>query len=368
METVVININFDQLRIGILGTRGIPNKYGGFEEFAEHVSKYWADIGHEVFVYCEDNLSREVFEYNNVKQIFIKKSSISTISQFIYDYRCTKHALQLDLDIIYHAGYATSVIGNILYRSKLEGKLIYNMDGLEWKRSKFSKPTKWLTKKLEKAASMSGADLVSDNKGIQDYLRREYEVESTLIEYGADNISRDVRRFEGYPKIFDLVIARFEPENHIVEIISAYERNKDATLVLVANKDTRLYRVLSQRIEKANNIIFKGPIYDKEILTFLRTNCRYYIHGHSVGGTNPSLLEALAAGCHILIHDNKFNRDVVGQHARSWSNQSALELLMTSDCDRMTTIECQKKYCSDRFNWEIIAKKHLDLFEKKIKS
>ena len=354
------------MKIGLLGTRGIPNRYGGFEEFAEQVSKYWADSGHEVFVYCEDNVNKEVFEYDNVYQVFIKAPKLPGLTQFIYDYMSTKNALLHELDIIYHAGYATSVVGNLLFKNRLTGRLVYNMDGLEWKRSKFNRITRWLTKKLEKTAAMSGAELVSDNKGIQDYLITEYGVRSTLIEYGAHIVDNDIDYFKGYPKVFDLVIARFEPENHIEEIINAYENQQEATLVLIANKNTKLYHQLAARIENAQNIIFKGPVYDKNELAYLKTTCRYYIHGHSVGGTNPSLLEALAGGCNILIHDNDFNKDVVGQYAQLWLNQRELENLISSNSERLTKVDNQKKYCAERFNWNLISKRHLDLFERLI--
>jgi glycosyltransferase involved in cell wall biosynthesis len=209
---------------------------------------------------------------------------------------------------------------------------------------------------------MSGAELVSDNMGIQDYLRRKYGVTSTLIEYGADIINIGCDSFEGYPQDFDLVIARFEPENHIEDIVTAYENQEHSTLVIVANKNTRLYHKLCARIENAQNIIFKGPIYDKKELLYLKSNCRYYIHGHSVGGTNPSLLEALAAGCHILIHNNEFNQDVLSNHGHSWSTQLELESLLILRPKRPTKIESQLNYCKQRFNWNEIAKKHLELF------
>lgn len=352
------------MRIGLLGTRGIPNRYGGFEEFAEQVCKYWGDSGHEVLVYCEDNESKEVYEHEKVNQVFIKASKLPGLSQFIYDYRCTKHALTQNLDVIYHAGYATSVIGNIIFKKGLAGKLVYNMDGLEWKRSKFNRVTRSLTKKLEKIAALSGAVLVSDNKGIQDYLKSEYGVSSTLIEYGADLINDEIEYVDGYPKVFDLVIARFEPENHIEEIIATYENQRETNLVLVANMNTKLYSKLSSRIEEAPNIIFNGPIYDKKELAFLKTNCRYYIHGHSVGGTNPSLIEALAGGCNILIHDNDFNKDVIGKYGQTWSDQMELESLISKNAKRSTTIDEQKLYCAERFDWKLIAEKHLELFER----
>lgn len=356
------------MKIGLLGTRGIPNRYGGFEEFAEQVSSYWGDSGHEVYVFCEDTPKKELFEYKNVKQIFISTSSLPVFAQFIYDYRSTKHALRIELDIIFHAGYATSVLGNLLLKNRLGGKLVYNMDGLEWKRSKFNRIARWLTKKLEKAAAISEAELIADNKGIQDYLKTEYGVPSTLIEYGAVVMDSRFKKLEGYPEVFDLVIARFEPENHIEEIVTTYEQNKEAKLVLVANNNTKLYYKLSDRIRMAENIIFTGPIYEKDELAYLKAKCRYYIHGHSVGGTNPSLLEALAGGCNILIHDNVFNKDVVGPHGYTWSNQSDLEKLINSNNQRLTTIQSQKQYCENRFNWKRIAEDHIRLFNTMIEN
>ena len=161
-----------------------------------------------------------------------------------------------------------------------------------------------------------------------------------------------------------MVIARFEPENHIDEIIATYENQREVALVLVANMNTKLYRKLSPRIEEAPNIIFNGPIYEKKELAFLKTNCRYYIHGHSVGGTNPSLLEALVAGCNIMIHDNEFNKDVVSKYGHCWSTQAKLEALLISEPKRLTNVEDQLEYCSNRFSWDKIAEKHLNLFRR----
>lgn len=351
------------MRIGLLGTRGIPNRYGGFEEFAEQVSILWAKKGNEVFVYCEDGDNRTILNYPGVYQVFIKPSKIPFFGQMIYDYRSTKHALGLDLDIYYHAGYATSVLGNCILMLNRRFNLIYNMDGLEWKRTKFNRFTRILTKRLEKMAVLSGAELVSDNMGIKDYILSEYGVNSTLIEYGAEIFNSSVTKYTKYPETFDLVIARFEPENHIEEILSTYESSGN-TLVLVANTGTKHFKKLERRILQSRNIIFNGPVYDKEELAFLKEKCRYYIHGHSVGGTNPSLIEALAAGCMILVHSNEFNLDVVQGHAHSWHSKRDLQHLVDSQLIRRTSKQDQVDYCTERFNWNKIADLHLDLFEK----
>ena len=352
------------MKIALLGTRGVPNRYGGFEEFAVHMCKHWANRGHEVIVYCEDTEKREDFKYENVKQVFIRMTMLPGMSQIIYDFRSTRHAVKMNCDIYYHAGYATAVLGNIYFRRQLSGRLVYNMDGLEWMRSKFNNINRWIIKRLERKAALSGAHLVSDNKGIQNYILREYGVGSALIEYGANVIDVKSNNYDSYPNVFDLVIARCEPENHIEEIVTTYESNANVSLVLVMNTNTKLFSKLHKRISNVPNIICNGPIYDKNELDYLKANCRYYIHGHSVGGTNPSLLEAMVAGCHILSHDNEFNRDVVANHAHFWADQKALYNLVCTSIKRPTMPENQIKYCLKRFDWSVIAQKHLQLFQR----
>ena len=359
------------MKIGLLGTRGIPNRYGGFEEFAEKVSTLWAEAGHEVYVYCEDIEVKAPLEIPNVFQIYIGGSKISGIGQFIYDTLCTRDAINRDFDIVYHAGYATSVIGNLFYRKRLTGRLIYNMDGLEWKRSKFSGLTKAITRKLESIAAKSGAVLVADNKGIKNYLDITYGVNSNLIEYGAlipeKNLEVNLELKYKYPREFDLVIARFEPENHIEEIIRSYEKAQK-TLVLVANQGTSLYTKLESFLSTSQYIVFNGPIYDKNELEHLKRTCRYYIHGHSVGGTNPSLLEAMASGCLVLAHRNDFNSDVLGGHGFLWSNETELKDLIVKDLLRSNDdVLFQIDYCKRRFDWSKIAQQHLFVFETMLK-
>ena len=353
------------MKIALLGTRGIPNNYGGFEEFAEQVSKFWTDSGHEVFVYCEISDKKVKIDNLKIKQVYVRGSSLKIIGQFIYDFLSTKHAISNSCDIYYHAGYATSVLGNILLRKELKGKLIYNMDGLEWKRSKFNCLTRILTKILERLSSKTADALVSDNIGIKEHLHREYQVNSELIEYGAlvPEILDNNNFNEKYNYQYDLIIARFEPENHIEEIINAYAKSNRA-LVLVANRNTKLHDKLINKISNLSNIIFNGPIYEKNELNYLRQNCNYYVHGHSVGGTNPSLLEALISGCRILAHNNIFNNDVVNDFGYYWSDSEELIKLINYDDLSWKNSQKQVEYTKERFNWEKIANQHIDLFKK----
>lgn len=353
------------MRIGLLGTRGIPNRYGGFEEFAEQVVYYWARQGHTVFVFCDVDLAKVPYDIPNVVRVF-QRTNYLILGQVFYDWNCTRRALSLNCDIVYHAGYVTSVLGNFVLYSRLKGKLIYNLDGLEWRRSKFNFLTRIGIQSLEFLVVRSGATLVSDNRGIQDHFKQVHRVETKLIEYGVKkytiNCEQESNSNNALPAIFDLVISRFEPENHILEIINTYEI-LEQFLVVVCNVNSRFY--LKNRIQ-LNDLKFVkilGPIYDKDDLYYLRNNCRFYVHGHSVGGTNPSLLEAMIIGCKILAHDNCFNFDVLGDFGFYWTNESALfELLVGSSL--VWKVDGQIDYTLSRFNWEEIATKHLELFEK----
>jgi glycosyltransferase involved in cell wall biosynthesis len=363
------------MKIGILGTRGIPNKYGGFEEFAEQISKVFRAFDHEVFVYCEGELDFVRTQDNGIILVFVKSNSSSFINQFIYDYKCTKDACLRDLDIIYHAGYVTSVIGNLFFYQKLKDKLIYNMDGLEWKRSKFSYLTRYTIRILERIAVRSCENLVADNIGIQKYIKNKYKKDSTLIEYGvmsvinkpniSDVTDKELRRLlELIPKKFDLLIARFEPENSIREIFMAYQK-LGIPLVVVSNINTDFYSEIYKEICNYEGLILLGPIYNKFFLNYLRSECRYYVHGHTVGGTNPSLLEAMICGCKIFAHDNEFNRDVLSDFGTYWKNSNELINLL----DRVELVKFKEefnqiKYVTDRFDWNLIGLKHLQLFEK----
>jgi len=354
--------NSNSMKIGILGTRGIPNNYGGFEEFAQHMAFRWVSKGHNVVVYCEEKAKREVLSVDRLELVYIPGSNLPFINQIAYDFKCTRHALEIGCDIIYHAGYATSALGNLFFSSQLHGRLIYNMDGLEWKRTKFNFFTRSMIRLFERIAVNSSAELVSDNVGIQNYLVSKYSRNSHLIEYGSELPVVTSKIYDNYPNSFDLVIARFEPENNIEIILKAYESCPSKNLVIVANTNTRFYSALKERICKAKNIYFRGPVYNKEELSYLRTKCRFYIHGHSVGGTNPSLLEALVAGCSILIHGNEFNRDVVREFAREWINEVDLIGLIEGSGCANDNFARQISYSKERFDWEKISNLHLDLF------
>ena len=195
------------------------------------------------------------------------------------------------------------------------------MDGLEWKRSKYNKYVQQFLRHAERWAVKYSDYLVADSKGIQDYVLSKYNAESVFVAYGAD-IYRQTRAdhvLAGYQLssgAYDLVIARFESENSIELILKAYQAMPDRTLVLIGRHDATAFgRKMYKKFTGLKNIIFLGGVFEKDKLNAIRCHSDIYYHGHSVGGTNPSLLEAMACGAVICAHDNEFNRSVLHRNA-----------------------------------------------------
>ena len=359
------------MKIGLLGTRGIPNQYGGFEEFAEKVSERWVNAGHEVIVYCEGQDDGEDVLDNGVRRIFIKTQErwLRGGYLFLFDFQCTLDALRRGCDVCYHAGYASAVLGNMLLSRRLKHRLVYNMDGLEWARSKWPASIKSAIKIFEGIAAKSDAVLVSDNKGIQDYLLDAYNVDSHMIAYGAEKVvctGESLSQYGLKQGQYNILVARFEPENNLEPIIRAHISRKKH-LVVVANKTTQHFRELEFLMNESPYINFLGPVYDKNALNDLRAGALFYFHGHMVGGTNPSLLEALACRCRILAHDNPFNRDVLGDFGHFWKNSLDIQQLLDSHDNLSFDVAGQLKLVEDKYSWDLVAKQHLSVFQNMLK-
>jgi len=356
------------MRIAIVGTRGIPNSYGGFEEFAEKVSEHWINKGHEVLVYCESNQDYEDILPNGVKRVFIKtfKKSLKGFYLFLYDFQSTKDAIRRKCDVIYHAGYQSATLGNLILRKQLIGRLVYNMDGLEWKRSKWSMPVQIITKYFEKLAATSGALIVADNKGIQEYVKSRYNISSVLIAYGADKVkcpnAKYLKEYDLDARSYNIAVARFEPENNLEAVIRAHIKARHH-LIVIANNTTAHFKELSPVMDSSEYITFLGPIYDKERLNALRAFSTFYFHGHTVGGTNPSLLEAMACNCNVLAHDNPFNRDVLKENGYYWKDSNAIVSMLLNPDILVFDNEKQLKYLEANYSWNQVALDHLKSFD-----
>jgi glycosyltransferase involved in cell wall biosynthesis len=349
------------MKIGIIGTRGIPNQYGGFEQFAGHLSVGLVEKGHEVIVYNSSLHPYKETEWNNVQIVHCKdwENSLGTVGQFFYDLNCIQDARRRNFDILLHLGYTSDSIWHRRWpRSAVN---IVNMDGMEWKRSKYNQITRHFLKRAEGLAARNADTLIADSIGIQDYLKSEYNKPSSYIPYGATIFSTpnpaSLQLLNLDPFQYSLLIARMEPENNIEPIINAYQESGLAEpLIIVGGITNSFGRFLSGKYSKENTR-FVGAIYDQELLNNLRYHSKRYFHGHSVGGTNPSLLEAMACGCNIIAHDNIFNRAVLEKNAFFFSDQIQLASILKNGQDLQLIgerRECNLQKIKNHYSWDKI--------------
>ena len=360
------------MKIAILGTRGVPNYYGGFEQFAEFFSVYLANKGHEVYCYNSHNHPFQEKTFNGVHIIHQHdpEYKYGTFGQFIYDYNCIIDARKRDFDIILQLGYTSNSIWFFLMPKKAIN--IINMDGLEWKRSKYSWPVQQFLKVAEWLAAKSGDYLVADSLGIQSFLKKKYKKASTYIAYGAhlfDSPNDDVlKQYQVEPGNYNMIMARFEPENNLDMVLEGVAlNNEDQTPILVIGKhETKYGAYLKDKFKNNSNIRFIGGVYNLEHLNNLRYYSNLYFHGHSVGGTNPSLLEAMASQALIIAHNNDFNKGVLKENAYYFSNPSEVKKILNTikKSDNLHFIKNNYQAIANDFNWEKINGDYLQLFEK----
>lgn len=364
------------MKIAFLGTKGIPNNHGGFEQFAEYLSIRLASLGHSVTVYNPSfhPYKEQTFKGVTIQRIFSPESIIGSSANFIYDHLCLKHALDEGFDIIYEAGYHSVAFSyKILRVRKMKSPvLITNMDGIEWKRAKWNWFVKALIRKLEKIAVYHSHYLVSDNVGIQEYYKNAFNRDSFYLPYGADiPTSFDSSLLSKYslsPNDYFILVARLEPENNIDLIIKGFCNSTTKRKLIVVGSLNNYGKVLLKRY-KDDRVSFVGGVYNKVELDSLRHFSVGYFHGHSVGGTNPSLLEAMACSCFLMAHANSFNKAILEGSAHYFSLPSDVTDLVNSiESIRELTNE---KYIAENldkirstFSWDQITRVHETLFRK----
>lgn len=321
------------MKIGILGTRGIPNHYGGFEQFAQFLSEALVKRGCEVCVYSSHKHPYQKSNWRGVRIIrkFDPEFKIGLAGQFVYDFNCLQDARKRNFDILLQLGYTTNAVFAFLLNKKT--KHICNPDGMEWKRSKYPLPIKWFLRFSEKLAVRTNQLLVADSMVIRDYYREKYNADVIYAAYPAsvhEHLKpRIIKKFKVEPYEYHLFIARFQSDNNLDLICKAYtDSNSRFPLIAVGNSSGKYGKYLRKKYRDAN-IRFVGGIYDFESLNNLRYYSNLYFHGHSAGGTNPSLLEAMAASALICAHDNPFNRSVLNDDAYFFKSAESLTKIIT---------------------------------------
>lgn len=361
------------MKIAILGTRGIPNYYSGFEQFAEFFSVYLVEKGHEVYVYNSHNhlFQEKTFKGVNIIHQNDPEHKMGTFGQFIYDFNCIMDSRKRDFDIILQLGYTSNSIWFFLLPKK--PIIITNMDGLEWKRTKYSKPVQQFLKFSERLATLSSDFLIADSLGIQTFLKEKYKKESTYIAYGAHPFMEPnesiVSDYQLLKYNYNMIMARFEPENNLEMVLDGVVlSNTNKAIIVVGNHKTKYGDYLKNKFKEHTNIKFLGGIFNLEHLNNLRYFSNLYFHGHSVGGTNPSLLEAMASKALIMAHNNLFNKAVLKENAFYFSNAKEVkELLLTVKKENHSKmVQNNFETIINEFNWDKINGDYLRLFEKSI--
>ncbi len=355
------------MKICILGTRGIPNNYGGFEQLAEYLSIALVERGHEVYVYTSSlhNYQKKKYKGVTIIHCFDAENKIGTAGQFIYDLNCILDSRKRNFDVILQLGYTSSSVWSFLFPK--QSKIITNMDGLEWKRGKYSSLVKLFLKKAEGWAVNVSDGLISDSIGIQQYIQKKYQKNSTFIAYGATIFNHAdigiLKKYNLEKEHYLLSIARFEPENNIEMIIKGFlKSNTNEILVLIGSTQNKFGKYIRSTYEN-HQIRFLESIYDINELNNLRFFSKLYFHGHSVGGTNPSLLEAMASQTLICAHRNEFNESVLKSNALYFLNDIDIADILKNrlpNIDRNKMIEENVIRIHTSYTWESI----IDAYEK----
>ncbi|MDR3390206.1 MAG: DUF1972 domain-containing protein [Sulfuriferula sp.] len=360
-------------QIRILGTRGVPAAHGGFETFAEHLALYLVNQGWNVTVYCQEDGEGPNFEdtWKGVRRVRMPVATAGAAGTIVFDWKSTVHAAG-ETGLILTLGYNTAIFC-ALYRLRGHKNLI-NMDGIEWHRQKWGAIAKlwfWLN---DWAGCWLGNHLVADHPEIKKHLSTRVSADKiTTIPYGADAVEQaDISTLAPYhlePNRYAILIARAEPENSILEVVRAWSRRRRGMQLVVLGKyDPNHAYQRAVKEAASDEVSFIGAVYDKPTVAALRFHAQLYVHGHQVGGTNPSLVESLGAGNAVLAHDNPFNRWVVADGARYFSNEDecadALDMLLDNETEISRMKLASKSRFTQEFTWEKVLKEYEDLLLK----
>ncbi|MGY1687910.1 DUF1972 domain-containing protein [Geodermatophilus sp. SYSU D00867] len=349
--------------IAMVGTRGVPARYGGFETAVEEVGRRLVERGHRVVVYCRTvpgaagpppagHLGMEL-----VHLPAARRRSLETLSHTALSVR---HLLahRTDAAIVFNA--ANAPLLPLLRAARIP--VATHVDGLEWKRAKWGGAGRRYYRTAEALAVRWSDVLIADAEGIAEYYREAFAAPTTLLTYGAPLITPGAHRLAEVglePGGYHLVVARFEPENHVDVIVEGYAASDAAKPLVVVGSapysddyTRRVHALADERVR------FLGGVWDQELLDQLYANCATYLHGHSVGGTNPSLLRAIGAGAAVTAFDVSFNREVVADAGRFFRTPAdvARELAAAeADPDGVARDGARSRELAAGYDWDLVA-------------
>lgn len=355
-------------RVAVIGTMGVPAKYGGFETLVENIIGDNASKNIDYTIFCSSKAyNKQISEYKGAKLKYINLKANGAQSTF-YDIISMMKCWFKNFDTVVILGVSGCIFLPI-FRMFYRKNIVINIDGLEHKRDKWNNFARFFLLLSEKMAVKYANYVIADNKGIQQYVSDTYNKTSVMIAYGGDHVKRNVSELiqKEILKKYDLVsneyaftVCRIEPENNCHHILEAFAQSK-MKLMFVGNFGHSDYAIkLKTKYEKYHNIIIHDAIYDLNILYALRNNCKLYIHGHSAGGTNPSLVEAMHFGRTILAYNVIYNRETTQEKAYYWKNVNELKALIEDN-----TLSCgeeMKRIASKEYIWKLIAQEYEALY------
>lgn len=355
--------------ISIVGTVGVPANYGGFESLVENIIGDNSSKNLCYTVYCSSkNYPKKHRVYKNAQLKYIPLNANGSQS-ILYDILSLVKATTKS-DVILVLGVSGCCFLPI-YRLFSKKRLIINIDGLEHRRDKWGKWARRFLKYSEKMAVKYADVIVTDNKGIQDYVKDEYGKDSELIAYGGNHVLCDIsdienevlEKYELKGEEYSFSLCRIEPENNVHITLEAFKKS-GKRLVFVGNWERSLYgKELLEIYAGCENIRLLSPIYDLKILNVLRSHCSFYIHGHSAGGTNPSLVEAMFFQKPILAFDVIYNRETTEQKADYFSSVDDLvKLLQLPYSSFQLNANSMMEIAQRRYRWEVIARQYEVLY------
>lgn len=350
-------------KIGVIGTVGVPAKYGGFETLVHHLilnlSKY---VDFTVYAskkaYTEEERVEE-WKGAKVKYMPLKANGFQSI---FYDLLSMIHAVR-NCNYLLVLGVSAGIFFPF-FKWFTDKKIIVNIDGLEWRRPKWNWFTKAFLKYSEKIACKYADTIITDNRILKEYVKIQYNKDTTLIEYGADHTSPEEikaihrKQYSFIDKQYAFKVARIEPENNIHMVLEAFAKKPDMDLVLVGNWDANAYgKTLRSFYSRFNNLHLLDPIYDTKQLDVLRSNAYFYVHGHSAGGTNPSLVEAMYLGIPTISFDVLFNRVTTNNQAIYFNDaEDLLKIISNIEKYPLKAVASNLKAIADQqYTWKNIA-------------
>jgi glycosyltransferase involved in cell wall biosynthesis len=359
------------VKIDIIGSRGIPNNYGGFETFAERLSVALVGRGHKVTVYGQHDRRKKVFHecYEGVECFNLKAPARKAFQKPVLSLQSTFHSAKNRPDIVLFLGVSSAPFS---FLGRLRGaKTVINLDGLEWKRAKWGKAGRTYLRISEWLSTKTCNAVVADSRALVDIYRELYSIDSVFIPYGADvpdSVPADALQDFGLePGRYILQSCRLEPENNVDLVIEAYLKWK-RVLPLVILGDAPMGDVYKEKLRNLaeGKVWFLGSVYGPAYNQIV-AHSALYVHAHEVGGTNPSLLEAMAVGKAPLYLDVPFNREVAGEVGFPFQKDAnALAALLGDLGQRLDEVnsrsEQAKQIIRERYSWDSVVDGYEKLF------